>query len=115
MGQEHRLTDAAPIGAHLDPLFREQQISARLHTVYENSMAGALRIRARAGDGVAWLPKSLVLPDLESGILVFTGQPDWVVDLTIRLFRGKGNSNRTTRAIWSFLEVRQSLSLVAKG
>ncbi|WP_413721080.1 LysR family transcriptional regulator [Silicimonas sp. MF1-12-2] len=108
-----RFGKTAPIGAHLEPLFAQHRISERLRTVYENSMAGALRIRARAGDGVAWLPKSLVLPDLESGLLVSTGEPDWVVDLTIRLFRNKERSNRVTRSLWSFLEVRQSVSLVA--
>ncbi len=108
-----RFGDAAPIGAHLEPLFAEQNISRRLRTVYENQMAGALRIRARAGDGVAWLPQSLVAPDLESGILVRTGEPDWVVDLSIRLYRNQERSNRITRSVWSFLEVRPSVSLVS--
>ncbi|NDW45661.1 LysR family transcriptional regulator [Ruegeria sp. PrR005] len=110
-----RFGDAAPIGTHLEPLFQRHRISDCLRTVYENSMAGALRIRARAGDGVAWLPKSLVLPDLESGILVRTGKPDWMVDLSIRMFRNKERSNRVTRSIWTFLEVRQSVSLVKEG
>ena len=109
-----RFGDAAPIGAHLEPLFAAKKLHDRLRTVYENSMTGALRIRARAGDGVAWLPQSLVAPDLASGILVRTGEPDWNVDLTIRLFRNKARTNRTTRAVWSFLEVRQSVSLVAQ-
>lgn len=109
-----RFGDAAPIGAHLEPLFAEHKMSDRLRTVYENSMAGALRIRARAGDGVAWLPKSLVTPDLDSRILVRTGEPDWVVDLSIRLFRNKERSNRITRSVWSFLAVRQTVSLVSR-
>ncbi|MDU8946225.1 LysR family transcriptional regulator [Ovoidimarina sediminis] len=108
-----RFGDAAPIGDHLAPLFFAHGIPDRLQTVYENTMAGALRIRARAGEGVAWLPKSLVLPDLESRILVQTGRPEWVVDLSIRLFRNRQHSNRVTRSIWSFLKVRQSVSLLA--
>jgi DNA-binding transcriptional LysR family regulator len=107
-----RFGDAAPIGAHLEPMFAAEGLTESLRTVYENSMAGALRIRARAGDGVAWLPQSLVQPDLDSGILVQTGKPDWVVDLSIRLFRNTERTNRVTRALWSFLEVRQSVSLV---
>ncbi|GAB4283022.1 MAG: LysR substrate-binding domain-containing protein [Roseovarius sp.] len=110
-----RFGDAAPIGAHLEPLFAAEGLGERLRTVYENSMAGALRIRARAGDGVAWLPRSLVLPDLESGLLVPTGAPGWVVELSIRLLRDKAHSNRVTRAIWSFLAVRQSVSLLPGG
>lgn len=107
-----RFGNSAPIGRHLEPLFAQHGISDQLGTVYENSMAGALRIRARAGEGVAWLPKSLVQPDLESGILVRTGDPDWTVDLSIKLFRNKERTNRVTRAVWSFLEVRQSVSLL---
>jgi DNA-binding transcriptional LysR family regulator len=85
----------------------------RLTTVYENSMAGALRIRARDGAGVAWLPESLVAPDLAAGLLVQTGSPEWTVGLDIRMLRNQAHSNRLTRAIWSFLELRQTLPLVS--
>lgn len=108
-----RFGDTAPLGAHLQPLFDQHGIGEALASVYENSMAGALRIRARAGDGVAWLPKSLIQPDLESGVLVRTGKPDWSVDLSIRMLRNPARTNRVTRSIWSFLEVRQSVSLIS--
>jgi DNA-binding transcriptional LysR family regulator len=107
-----RFGDAAPIGMHLEPLFAAQGLRARFRTVYENSMAGALRIRARAGDGVAWLPHSLVAPDLQSGVLVRTGPADWDIPLEILIFRDAGRSNRVTRGLWSFLEVRQAVSLL---
>lgn len=110
-----RFGDGAPISRHLEPLLREKSLAGRLRTVYENSMAGALRIRAQAGDGVAWLPRSLVAPDLENGLLVRTGEPDWDVKLDIRLYRDKERTNRVTRSIWSFLDVRQSVSLLAEG
>jgi len=107
-----RFGDEAPIGRHLESLFRAESLPQRLRIVYENAMAGALRIRARDGHGVAWLPQSLVAPDLQAGILVRTGKPDWSVRLEIRLFRNKAFSNRLTRSIWSFLEVRQQVPLV---
>jgi DNA-binding transcriptional LysR family regulator len=75
-------------------------------------MAGALRIRARDGAGVAWLPQSLVAPDLDSGLLVQTGQPDWDVTLEVRLYRNTQHSNRLTRAIWAFLAARGAKPLV---
>jgi DNA-binding transcriptional LysR family regulator len=68
-----------------------------------------------AGDGVAWLPRSLVQPDLDNGILVRTGDPRRIVDLSILLIRDKQHTNRVTRAIWSYLEVRQSVSLMPAG
>lgn len=75
-------------------------------------MAGALRIRARAGDGVAWLPRNVVAQDLEAGLLACCGAADWHVDLDIRLIANPKKSNRTTRSIFSFLEVRQSVPLL---
>ncbi len=106
-----RFRDVAPIGNHLDTLFKAHGLHSRLRTVYENSMGGALRIRARAGDGVAWLPHSLVAPDLESNLLVRTGAPEWAIDMDIRLYRNVRHSNRLTRSIWSFLEVRENVFL----
>ena len=106
-----RFGDTAPIGKLLEPLLVKKGLLTRLRTVYENSMAGALRMRARAGDGVAWLPKSLVAPDLENGLLVRTGEADWDIDLEIRLFRNPQRSNRLTRSLWTFLEVRQGVPL----
>ena len=108
-----RFGDAAPISQHLDPMLERLELGPRLQTVYENSMAGALRIRARDGSGVAWLPESLIEPDLARSILVRTGHDDWAVDLEIRLLRNKRHLNRLTRSIWSFLEVRQSLPLLS--
>ena len=99
-----RIGEAAPIGDHLAPIIEEHGLSDCLHTIYENSMGGALRYRARAGDGVAWLPQSLVQPDLDSGVLVRTGRPEWAVDMFIHLLRDETQSNHTTRSIWSFLE-----------
>lgn len=96
----------APIGRHLEPLLRSAAGRLDLRIVYENAMAGALRIRARAGDGVAWLPESLVGPDLEAGLLVRAGGTEWEVPLAIRLHRRPEHGNRLTRAIWALLAAR---------
>ncbi len=99
-----RFGNAAAITALLEPTLTAHKLERRLRTVYENSMAGALRMRARAGDGVAWLPETLVAPDLEAGLLVPTGPDTWQVALDIRLHRNEARTNHTTRAIWTFLE-----------
>ncbi len=104
----------APIGQHIEPLLKANGIDARLSVVYENSMAGALRIRAREGAGVAWLPKSLVAPDLESGLLTQTGNPAWAIRLEIRLHRLRANTNQLTREMWAFLSVRETVPLVTR-
>ncbi len=106
-----RFGEAAPITRHIDPLLEETGIKSQLAVVYENSMAGALRIRARDGAGVAWLPQSLVSPDLQSGLLVHTGREEWKIDLDIRLHRQKEHTNKLTRDIWAFLSTRQRVPL----
>ena len=107
-----RFGQSAPITQHIDPLIESSKIGGQLSVVYENTMAGALRIRARDGTGVAWLPQSLVAPDIDAGFLVPTGRSEWCIDLDIRLFRNKEHTNRFTRDIWAYLSNRQSVPLV---
>lgn len=107
-----RFGEAAPITRHIDPLLDRAGIKSRLSVVYENSMAGALRIRARDGAGVAWLPYSLVAPDIEAGLLTNTGDEDWKIKLDIRLLRHHEHTNKLTREIWAFLSTRQQIPLL---
>ncbi|MFK7902991.1 MAG: substrate-binding domain-containing protein [Nitratireductor sp.] len=104
-----RFGESAPITQHIDPLLETHGIRKQLSVVYENSMAGALRIRARDGTGVAWLPYSLVAPDIDAGLLVITGKENWKIDLEIRLVRNKEHTNIVTRRIWAFLATRQQI------
>ncbi len=101
----------APIGRHVEPLLRARGIAAALRVVYENAMSGALRIRAREGAGIAWLPHSLVRPDLEEGRLVLAGDDSWRIRLDVRLHRLNAKSNALTREIWSFMSAREGIPL----
>ncbi|MEM9605102.1 MAG: LysR family transcriptional regulator [Pseudomonadota bacterium] len=101
----------SPIGQMLDAKLRESGLAKRLKPVYENSMAGALRIRARDGAGIAWLPLALVKPDLDAGLLISFGKPQWCIPLEIRLHRRRDHINQLTRSIWAFLAVRQDVPL----
>lgn len=96
----------APISAHIEPHLDQHGLQSGLRTVYENSMAGALRIRARDGAGIAWLPRSLIAPDLENRQLTTFDRAEWQIPLEIRLYRYRAHTNRLTRAIWAFLQFR---------
>ena len=98
-----KFTDKAPIGLHMKPMLTASNLSTHLSPVYENAMAGALRIRAREGHGVAWLPESLIAPDLEAGHLVVAGGIELRVPLEIRIHSVFENTNHLTRSIWNFL------------
>lgn len=102
----------APIGKHIEPILRINDLKHRLKVVYENSMSGALRIRAREGLGVAWLPISLVRPDMDAGLLTWAGAKKWAIMLDIRLHRQNAKTNALTNDIWSFLYERQDAPMV---
>lgn len=97
----------AYLGELLKSMLQQSGIDKQLYPVYENSMAGALRIRARDGMGLAWLPQSLVMPDLESGVLCQLNEQSLQIALDIRLIRNPSCSNVLTRHIWSCLHGRQ--------
>lgn len=106
-----RFGPTAPIGRHVEPLLRARGIEERLSVVYENSMVGALRIRVRDGQGIAWLPQSLVQPDIDSGLLAEAGRENWRIGLEIRLHRVRDHTNPLTRKIWTFLALREGVPL----
>ena len=108
-----RFGQGAPISAHIEPLLIANDLIPKLQVVYENAMAGALRIRARQGTGIAWLPRSLIAPDLDAGLLVQIGREDWEVRLDVCLHRLPITTNLLTREIWSFLEARTQAPLLS--
>lgn len=99
-----RFGDSAPISLHITPMLIEFGLDKRLNATYENSMVGALRLRACEGDGVAWLPATLIRPDIENGSLVRAGDQYLDIPLDVRLFRLPAHSNHLTREIWAFLQ-----------
>lgn len=107
-----RFGPSAPIGRHVEPILELRNLGERLKPVYENAMGGALRIRARDGLGVAWLPQSLVQPDLDAGFLTLAGSDDLVIDLRIRLHRLARSHNKLIRKIWTYLALREGVPLV---
>lgn len=109
-----RFGDVAPINRHIEPMLRVHGLHDRLRVIYENSMAGALRIRVRDGAGIAWLPHSLVRPDLESGQVQIAGPSTLSIELRVRMHRLTGHANETTAAIWSFLSEHNQLFELSK-
>lgn len=105
----------APIDQHIETLLTRTKLKKRLRTVYENSMGGALRIRARDGLGVVWLPQSLIQPDLDAGLLTPAADgddaDDYAIDLEICIHRLTRNTNGLVRRIWAFLKAHEGRPL----
>ncbi len=79
--------------------------AARLETVFTAHLAMVLLIMAREGRGLAWLPLSLVAPDLESGRLVRSAAAaDWDIPMSVRLLRPRARQSPAAEAFWSAAE-----------
>ena len=75
-----------------------------LETVFTSHLAATLHSMARAGDGVAWLPRTLAEEDISAGLLVEAGSPELQIPIEIRLFRPVARQSKAVEAIWSAFE-----------
>ncbi|HWK43477.1 MAG TPA: LysR family transcriptional regulator [Stellaceae bacterium] len=72
-----------------------------LETIFTSHLAATLLSMARAGDGVAWLPRTLAEEDISAGLLVEAGNPDLAIPIEIRLFRPVARQGHTAEAVWA--------------
>jgi DNA-binding transcriptional LysR family regulator len=75
-----------------------------LERCYEADMAMLLMRMAIEGYGVAWLPQSAVIDELQRGQLVRAGGDEWSTRLEIRSYCSITNENPTMRSLWKTLE-----------
>jgi DNA-binding transcriptional LysR family regulator len=83
----------AVLGSRLEGLKADTVLTAHLATV--------LKTMALNGRGIAWLPSSLIQPELEQGRLVPVGDEGWRIDVEIRLYRAQALLPRAAEAFWS--------------
>ncbi|MGL4288218.1 MAG: LysR family transcriptional regulator [Phreatobacter sp.] len=72
-----------------------------LDTVFTSHLAATLLSMVRAGDGVAWLPRTLAEDDIAAGLLVEAAEPDLAIPIEIRLFRPVARQGQTAEAVWA--------------
>jgi DNA-binding transcriptional LysR family regulator len=72
-----------------------------LETVFTSHLAATLLSMARAGDGVAWLPRTLAEEDISAGRLVEAGHPDLQIAIEIRLFRPTARQSQPAESAWA--------------
>lgn len=74
-----------------------------LQCEHRSRLADGLRSMALVGMGVAWLPQTQVLGDLEAGRLMRAGSPAFDVPLGIRLLRTSTRLGRRAEKLWTML------------
>jgi len=90
----------APLGRILENFIAKQKASNIVQTVYANSMGSTLRFKVNQGEGLSWLPESLVEGDLRAGNLVFAGTRKWQIELSVVLLRYDSPLENNIETIW---------------
>ncbi|MEH6578708.1 MAG: LysR family transcriptional regulator [Amphritea sp.] len=70
----------------------------------ENALSEALKALVLTGYGMAWLPKSLVSRELDSGELQQLDEPLHAVDLKIKLYRLRQSRSAVAEQFWQYLQ-----------
>ena len=65
-----------------------------------DALAEAIKRRALAGSGLAWLPELSVAEDIREGRLVIAGGEEWHTELTLSLFCSLDRLDKTGRSVW---------------
>jgi len=75
-----------------------------LRTVYENALSEGLKAMVLQGHGIAWLPRSLISNELESGQLVLLNGTLRAVDLQVRFYRLRRTRSEVAERFWRYLQ-----------
>lgn len=73
---------------------------SELSEVFSAHHAMLLKTMALEGRGVAWLPESLIAPELLSGALVAAGPDAWNIGVEIRLYRQHAEMAPGAELLW---------------
>jgi DNA-binding transcriptional LysR family regulator len=71
-----------------------------LMPVFTSHAALVLAGMARNGQGLAWLPSSMVAADLDKGALVRAGDERWDIEIDVKLYRPRGRQSASAEAFW---------------
>ncbi len=74
-----------------------------IETICESAFALGVRELVVNGVGVAWLPESLIRPDLEGGTLMALDDVSPPCDLEIVIYTSRHAANPCVQQIWNFL------------
>jgi DNA-binding transcriptional LysR family regulator len=91
------------LGKIADSIIENCDFDMHLQRGFENPMAEGLKYMAMEGHGMAWLPESSVLHEVEIGRLAPAGGPGSETALEIRFYRGRDLQNDACHMLWEIL------------
>lgn len=94
-------SDDSGLGRIVEASHRHVGRAFALKPTISSHLAAVLLTLARDGSGVAWLPQSLALPDMEAGRLVRAGEPAFDIPVAIHIVRPRARQNAVAEALWA--------------
>ena len=88
------------IGRILRALHGRALEHAGAEPVFTAHLASVLKTMTLDGRGLAWLPRSLIEPELAAGSLVEAADARWQVPVEVRLFRNPAVVSRPAEVFW---------------
>ena len=102
-------TSNAYLGRMVDLILANARKNPHLEKRYETDMAEGLKMMALEGNGIVFLPESAAVREVRQRHLARAdgGQPEWQVEMEIRLYRERPSVQRPGKQVvsqlWSFL------------
>ncbi|CAB3681942.1 LysR substrate-binding domain-containing protein [Paraburkholderia rhynchosiae] len=96
-------TETSYFGRCLALLLGQASAAPALQLHYESDMAEVLKKLVMEGEGVAWLPRSSVIRELESGELVAAGRAEWHLEVELRVYRDASNRSEFLEKLWGHI------------
>ncbi|MDV7341212.1 LysR substrate-binding domain-containing protein [Terasakiella sp. A23] len=108
MGEEEKVpflsyTENCFLGKLMLNLLTRDENLKKLDTVYENSMASALKGMAINGFGFTWIPENLIKQDLQYENLVIAADEAWTPEIEIRLYRSQQRKRPIVEEFWKWV------------
>ena len=92
--------EASGIGQIMRSVMKVLLEAGRFTTVFTAHHAVLLKTMALEGRGIAWLPQSLIVNELEARRLVHAGDARWTVPIEVRLFRPRAELTDVAEGLW---------------
>lgn len=96
-------TETSYFGRCLALLLGQASATPALQLHYESDMAEVLKKLVMEGEGVAWLPRSSIISELESGELVPAGRSGWQLEVELRVYRDASNRSEFLEKLWGHI------------
>jgi LysR family transcriptional regulator, hypochlorite-specific transcription factor HypT len=84
-----------------------------LHRRYETDMAEGLKVMALEGHGIAFLPDSAVVRELQQNTLVLAGPAAYSIEMEVRIYCSRANRSPYLAKLWGHIKAGTTLGISA--